>query len=199
MEGTGTAWPRVGGILLVAWLVSGPPAYFVALLSLGIGRLPIALAMLGWAVASVAATVVVRLRAARRDPEPDPARSGFRTFPQRAAFAANLALLVGGLLLVLGMVAGGIDVSLGSGAAPGLVVGVVGGFLLLAAAAPVAVVNALWTFDARTAAVERAVLDERLDGDRAAIVRARLVAGTAWAAYGSLAALLAVAAGAGAI
>lgn len=199
MAGTGTAWSRVGGILLVAWLVSAPPAYFVALLSLGIGRLPIALAMLGWAVASVAATVVVRLRAAGRDPEPDPARSGFRTFPQRAAFAANLALLVGGLLLVLGMVAGGIDVSLGSGAAPGLVVGVVGGFLLLAAAAPVAVVNALWTFDARTAAVERAVLDERLDGDRAAIVRARLVAGTAWAAYGSLAALLAVAAGAGAI
>ena len=199
MERTGTAWSRVGGILLVAWLVSGPPAYFVALLSLGIGRLPIALAMLGWAVVSVAATVVVRLRAAGRDPEPDPARAGFRTFPQRAAFAANLALLVGGLLLVLGMVAGGIDVSLGSGAAPGLVVGVVGGFLLLAAAAPVAVVNALWTFDARTAAVERAVLDERLDGDRAAIVRARLVAGTAWAAYGSLAALLAIAAGAGAI
>jgi hypothetical protein len=96
-------------------------------------------------------------------------------------------------------VAGGVDVSLRSGAAPGLVVGVVGGFLLLAAVAPAAAVNALWTFDARTAAVERAVLEDRLDGDRAAIVRARLVAGTAWAAYGSLAALLAVAAGAGAI
>ncbi|WP_375389488.1 hypothetical protein [uncultured Amnibacterium sp.] len=199
MQQLGTAWPRVAVVLLVAWVVSGPAAYFVVLLSLGVGRLPIALAMVVWALASIAVTVVLRLRVAPAEPEADAARAGFRTFPQRAALAANGALLVGGLVLVLVMVVGRVDYSLRFGAAPGLIAGVVGGFLLLAAVAPAAVVNALWTFSRRTAAVERAVLDDRLEGDRPAIVRARVVAVVAWAAYGSLAVLLAVAAGTGVI
>ena len=199
MEQAGTAWQRVLVVLLVAWVVSSPGAYFVVLLSLGLGRLPIALVLVGWTVASVAVTVVLRLRAGGEEPYPDRARAGFRTFAQRAALAANLALLVGGLVLVLAMVVGRVDFSLRFGAAPGLVIGVVGGFLLLAAAAPAAAVNALWTFSRRTAAVERAVLDERLDGDRATIIRARVVGAVAWCAYGSLAVLLAVAAGAGVI
>jgi hypothetical protein len=199
VEQVGTAWSRVVAILLVAWVVSGPAAYFVVLLSLGLGRLPIAAVMVAWTIASVVATVVIRVRASRVEPEPDEARSGFRTFPQRAAFGTNVALLAGGLLLVVAMVVGRVDYSLRFGAAPGLLVGVIGGFLLLAAVAPAAVVNAMWTFSPRTAAVERAVLDERLDGARTAIRRARLVAVVAWSAYGALAVLLAVAAGAGAI
>jgi hypothetical protein len=201
MERVGTAWSRVGAILLGAWVVAGPPAYLVVLLSLGVGRLPIALALVGWTVASVAVTVVVRLRATGSETheEPDEARATFRTFAQRASLAANTALLAGGLVLVVAMVIGRVDHSLRFGAAPGLIIGVVGGFLLLAAVAPVAVVNAMWTFSRRTASVERAVLDGTADGDRLLIVRARVVAAVAWTAYGALAVLLAVAAASGAI
>ena len=199
MQQLGTAWPRVAAILLAAWVVALPGAYFVVLLSLGLGRLPIALVLVGWTVASIVVTTVVRLRARREAPEEDEeqVRAGFGSFAQRAALGANLALLLGGLVLILAMVVGRVDYSLRFGAAPGLVIGIVGGFLLLAASAPAAAVNAMWTFSRRTAAVERAVLDERLDGDRPAILRARVVAVVAWSAYGSLAVLLAVAAGAG--
>ena len=199
MEAVGTAWSRVAAILLVAWAVAGPAAYLVLLVSLGLGRLPLLLAMLVWAVASMAGTVVVRLRAGRVPPDDDPAPARFRTFRQRASLAANAVLLGGGLVLLVAMVVGRVDSSLQQGASPGLLVGVLGGFLLLAAVAPAAVVNALWSLDPRTAAVERAVLEGRLQGDAAAITRARTIAWVAWATYTALAVLLAAAAAGGAI
>jgi hypothetical protein len=191
-----SSWLTAVALVMVVWLAGLPLAFLLILLVLQIWHLSVPLLFVGWAVVSIALTVRVRRRAGRTEPEPEPeagrSRAAFGTLRQRAALLMNTVLLVGvpvGIVLVL---VGGLGFSLSAGAQPGLVVVVVGGFVLLAAAVPTAVLNALWSLDRVTAVHEAAVLRGDEPGSRRTVRFARTVAWISWSLYGAMALLLLV-------
>jgi hypothetical protein len=187
-------WPTAVALVVLAWAAGVPVAYLLILLTLA-WHLALPLLLVGWAVASILLTVRIRLRARGAQPEEgDRARAAFGTLRQRSALLMNTVLLVTGPIAAVLVVVGGTRFSIGSGAQPGLLVVIVWGFVLLAATAPTAVLNGLWSLDPRTAAHEAAVLRRRRPGARGLVRFARVVAWITWSGYGLLAVLVLVAA-----
>jgi len=188
-----TGWPAAVALVLLAWAAGLPIAYLLILLHLRVPHVVLPLVLVAWAVGSVLATVRVRSGARRAIGEVgDGRRAAFATLPQRAALLMNAVLLASGLVVVVLIAVGGVGFSLGRGPEPGLLVGIVWGFLLLAATVPSAVLNGLWSLDRRTAAEEGAVLRGGRQGPRGVLRFARGLAAVTWAAYGALAVLLLV-------
>lgn len=193
-------WAAAAALVLLAWAAGLPTAYLLILLHLGAPHVVVPLLLVGWAAVSLSLTVRLR-RAARRARagSRDPGRAAFATLPQRASLLLNGLLLLlgaGGAALVAG---GGTGFSIATGPQPGLIAEVVGGFLLLAATVPAAVLNGLWSLDARTAAEEDAVLRGPASPARRTVRSARTIAWITWSASAALALAVLVAAVLGAV
>ena len=184
-------WPLPA---LLAWAAGLPSAYLLILLPLRVRHVVLPLVRDGWAVVSVLLTLRIRSAAkiAPRTTEADGRRAAFATLPQRAALLMNAVLLIAGAVVVVLIVVGGTGFSLGRGPEPGMLVGIVWGFLLLAATVPSAILNGLWSLDRRTAVEEAAVLRGGSEGSRGVLRFARVLAAVTWCAYGALALLLLV-------
>lgn len=185
-------WPTSVAIVLLAWAAGLPVAYLLILLHLRIPHVVLPLVLVGWAVVSVLLTLRMRsaARGGRAAVDQDGRRAAFETLPQRAALLMNSVLLLAGVVAVVLVAVGGVGFSLGRGPEPGLVAGIVWGFLLLAATVPTAVLNGMWSLDRRTAAEEAAVLGGGRQGPRGVLRFARVLAAVTWIAYGALALLL---------
>jgi membrane protein implicated in regulation of membrane protease activity len=189
-------WLTAVALVMGLWLAGLPVAYLLILLTVSVSHLAVPVLFLAWAAVSIALTLMTRRRAQRVEPSEEKGRSraGFATLRQRAALLIDAVLLVGGPVGLLLVLVGGTGFSMSEGAETGLIVVVVGGFLLLAAAVPAAVLNALWTLDRRTAAHEAAVLRGVVPGSRRVVRFARTVAWITWILYSAMALLLLVAA-----
>lgn len=194
VERRAAGWPTAVALVLLAWAAGLPVAYLLILLHLRVPHVVLPLVLVGWAVVSVLLTLRVRsaARGASASKDQEGRRAAFETLPQRAALLMNAVLLAAGAVAVVLIVVGGTGFSLRRGPEPGLMVGVVWGFLLLAATIPSAVLNGLWSLDRRTAAEEAAVLRGGGRGARGVLRFARVLAAIAWIAYGALALLLLV-------
>lgn len=188
-------WLTAVALVMVLWLAGLPVAYLLILLTLQVWHLAVPLLFVAWAVVSIVLTLRTRRLARRAEPSTDEGRSraSFGTLRQRAALLIDAVLLVAGPVGIVLVLVGGTGFSLSEGAQTGLIVVVVGGFLLLAAAVPTAVLNALWTLDRRTAAQEAAVLRGSAPGARRLVAFSRTVAWITWVLYAVLAVLLLVA------
>lgn len=194
-------WPTAVALVLLAWAAGLPVAYLLILLHLRVSHVVLPLVLVGWAVVSLLLTLRVRsaARGARWSTDQGGRRSAFETLPQRAALLMNAVLLAAGAVTVVLMAAGGVGFSLGRGPEPGLMAGIVWGFLLLAATVPTAVLNGMWSLDRRTAYEEAAVLGGGRPGPRGVLRFARVLAAATWIAYGALALLLLVGAALGSL
>lgn len=179
-------WLTAVALVMVVWLAGLPAAYLLILVTLSVSHLAVPVLFVAWAVVSIVLTLLTRRRALRREalPEEGRSRADFATLRQRAALLIDAVLLVTGPIGILLVVLGGTGFTMSAGAQPGLIVVVVGGFLLLAAAVPTAVLNALWSLDPRTAAHEAAVLRGTGSGSRRTVRIARTTAWIMWAVYG---------------
>lgn len=194
-------WPAAVALMLLAWAAGLPVAYLLILLHLRVSHVVLPLVLVGWTVVSVLLTLRARSAASGAQGSTDRGgrRAAFETLSQRAALLMNAVLLAAGAVTVVLVAVGGVGFSLGRGPEPGLVVGIVWGFLLLAATVPTAVLNGMWSLDRRTAQEEAAVLSGGRPGPRGVLRFARMLAAATWIAYGALALLLLVGAAVGSL